>query len=194
MKITKKSLLVLPAAAMVAVSVGACGSTMAKDTGTTATATPAAATVHHHAAKPKPKPAPLTGPVGTPYTATDMDNNKMAVKLTKVMDPAKPADSYLGPDNGKRFVGAKFEIKGVSGTFDDDANSDAVAVGADGQTYQADFDDIAGCTNFNSGEFNVSPGQSSVGCVVFQVPNHVKVKSIQWGEMFSDSAPATWTL
>lgn len=66
-------------------------------------------------------------------------------------------------------------------------------MGSDGQTYQPDFSDIAGCTNFNAGSYTVPPGRNSIGCVVFQVPNGVHVASVQWGGQFGGN-PATWTL
>lgn len=135
----------------------------------------------------------LSGPVGMPFTDTDDQNNKMEVTLTQIIDPAKPANEFGTPDNGNRFVGAKFSIKGISGEFSDDANTDAVLIGSDGQTYQPDFNDIAGCTNFNAGSYSVSPGQTTIGCVVFQVPERVQVQSIQWGGGFG-ATPATWTV
>jgi hypothetical protein len=51
----------------------------------------------------------------------------------------------------------------------------------------------AGVTNFNYGDYNLTPGQTSVGAVAFQVPDGVKVSSIQWGGTFGSSA-ATWTV
>jgi hypothetical protein len=52
--------------------------------------------------------------------------------------------SYTTPDNGKRFVGTVFALRGVSGRFSDDANNDGVLIGSDGQTCQPDFSSIAG--------------------------------------------------
>jgi hypothetical protein len=78
----------------------------------------------------------------------------MDVCLTKVIDPAQGADQFTTPDNGERFVGAVFKLKGVTGSLQDDTNNDATLIGSNGQTYEADFDNIAGYTNFNSGEFN----------------------------------------
>jgi len=134
----------------------------------------------------------LTGPVGTPFTDTDSSGNVMGVTLVQIIDPAPGANEFATPNNGSRFVGAKFKITGQSGTFSDDANNDAVIVGSDGQSYTADFDDIAGCTNFNGGDFTVTPGASSTGCVTFQVPQNVKVASVEWGGEFGGT-PATWT-
>lgn len=149
-------------------------------------------------ATPTPTPSPsqsLSGPVGTVYKVTDSSGNVMTVTLTKVIDPAQGADQYTTPNNGFRFVGAVFTLSGVSGTFSDDANSDATLVGSNGQSYTADFSSIAGVTNFNNGEYNLTPGVRSVGAVTFQVPTGVSVSAIQWsGSGGFGGAPATWTL
>ena len=133
----------------------------------------------------------LTGPVGTAFTDTDDSNNVMAVKLTLVMDPAHSDNEFDTADNGNRYVAVKFKITGVSGSYQDDANSDAVVIGSDGQSYTFDTADVEGCTNFNYGDFTVTPGRSEIGCVVFQVPDGVKVASVQWGGEFGGT-PATW--
>lgn len=123
---------------------------------------------------------PSVATIGHGFTVTGASGGKYGVYLTKVVDPARGADSFTTPDSGKRFVGAVFTIKGVSGTTSDDADSNATLIGSNGQAYTADFDDIAGYTNFNSGEFNVSPGSVEIGAVTFQVPMGVKISQIQW--------------
>jgi hypothetical protein len=52
---------------------------------------------------------------------------------------------------------------------------------------------LVGVTNFNNGEYNLTPRQTSVGAVTFQVPDGVKVSSIQWGGTLGSST-ATWTV
>jgi hypothetical protein len=129
----------------------------------------------------------MIGPVGTSFLSTYPQNNKMSVTLTHVIDPAP--GSHMTPGKGKRFVGAAFEIVGVSGTYsDDDTYSDVVVIGSDGRVYKSDASGITGCT---IGSFQVTPGQKLFGCVVFQVPNRVPVKSIRWS-MFGTNA--TWNL
>jgi hypothetical protein len=161
-------------------------------------ATAAAAPPTSAQATPTPTPSPtpsLSGPVGTVYQVTDSSGNVITVTLTKVIDPAQGADQFTTPNNGYRFVGAVFTLKGVSGTFSDDANSDATLVGSNGQSYTADFNSIAGVTNFNNGLYNLTPGAHSVGAVTFQVPTGVSVSAIQWsGSGGFGGAPATWTL
>ena len=143
-------------------------------------------------AAPSPSSS-LAGPVGTVYTVTDPSGNKMSVTLTKVIDPAQGADQFTTPDNGNRFVGAVFTITGISGTFSDDANNDATLIGSNGQTYTADFDSIAGYTNFNNGTYNVSAGENSVGAVTFQLPLSVKIAKIEWSaDSGLGGAPAEW--
>jgi hypothetical protein len=143
--------------------IAACG-------GTTKAASPGAAAT----ARPTPSPTnTLSGPVGTVYKVTDDSGNVMTVKLTQVIDPAQGADQYTTPNNGFRFVAAVFTLYGVSGTFSDDANSDATLVGSNSQTYTFDGSSLAGVTNFNYGDYNLTPGQTSVGAVAFQVPDAV---------------------
>ena len=100
--------------------------------------------------------------------------------LTQVIDPATGADQFATPDAGKRFVATVLTIKNIGGSaIQGDANSDGSLIGSDNQTYTADFNDVSGCTNFNSGSYQLAPGESADGlrCVpgayldhAFQVP------------------------
>lgn len=141
----------------------------------------------------------LTGPLGTTFTDTQTDSSGNAdsydVTAVKVLDPATGVDQYTTPDIGKRFIGVEFKITGDSGYSSDDANSDAVLQGDDGQVYQPDFDSISAGTNFNSGDFSVRSGQTQIGWVTFQLPRGVKVASVQWQpSSFGDQQPAIWTV
>ncbi len=130
-------------------------------------------------AAPSPSSSP-SGRIGAGYTVTDDSGNKISVTLTRVIDPAQGAGEFTSPDAGKRFVGAVSAIRGISGSVSDDADNDASLIGSNGQTYSADFNSIAGVTDFNNGEFSVSAGERSVGAVTFQVPLGVKVAIIEW--------------
>ena len=111
----------------------------------------------------------------------DGSGDTYRVTLAKIIDPAQGADQLSTPDTGKRFVGVVFTIKALSGSpQDEDANNDAAVVGSNGQTYTADFDNIAGYTNFSNGSINVAQGNTTTGVVVFQVPDGVKVAEVQW--------------
>jgi hypothetical protein len=143
--------------------------------------------------------ASTNGPVGTTYTVTTTDDNDNKVTydvtLTKVVSPATPADEFNTAPSGEHLVGAEFTIKGVSGTASDDANNDATVHGNNSQVYQPAFDTLAAGTNFNSGDFNVSPGASEIGWLSFEVPNSVSVTSVQWQPSAGfDNDTATWTV
>jgi hypothetical protein len=145
------------------------------------------------ASSSSPTSAPLTASVGGSFKITDSSGNVYDVTLVRVIDPAQGSDQFNTPDNGNRFVAAVFRVTGVSGTASDDSNNDASLTGVNQQVYQADFDSIAGYTNFNGGDYNVTPGQSETGAVTFQVPTNVKVLNIQWTSGLSSST-VTWTV
>ena len=138
------------------------------------------------AAKPSASPgasraAPTVASIGSYFDVKDGSGDTYRVTLAKVIDPAQGADQFTTPDNGNRFVGAVFTIAAISGSpQNEDANSDAVLVGSNGQSYTADFSDIAGYTNFNDGQISVAQGATATGAVTFQVPEGVKVAKVQW--------------
>lgn len=118
---------------------------------------------------------------GATISLKGQNNKTIDVTLLKIIDPAQGANEFATPDSGKRFVGAQFQVKNTgTETFNDDANNDASAQGSDNQSYSADMNDIAGCTNFNQGEFTLSPGSAVTGCVVFQLPTGVSVSKVQF--------------
>ena len=107
------------------------------------------------------------------------------ITVVKVIDPAQGTDQFTTPDAGKRFVGAELTINNTGkAALSDDANSTVSLVGSDNQDYTADFSAISGCTNFNSGQYTISSGQSETGCVTFQIPDGVTVAKVQ----FTDQA------
>lgn len=179
----------LAAVAVAVLGIAGCGASVTKTSAPATTAPAAPATT-----KPAPSPSnSLSGPVDTTYTVTDDSGNKMEVTLTRVIDPAQGADQFTTPDSGSRFIGAVFSLHGISGTFSGNATNDATLIGSNGQTYGADFNSIAGYTNFNSGDYNVGARENSVGAVTFQVPLAVKVTKIEWSASGGfGGAPAEW--
>jgi hypothetical protein len=141
-----------------------------------------------------------TGPIGTTFTVTDTDNNgntvKYSVTLDKLIQHARPDNSFDTAPAGDHLAAAEFTIKGIQGDDQDDANNDASAVGGNNQTYQTGVEGLAAGTDFNSGQFNTSSGSDSVGWVSFEVKDGVTITSIQWSpdSGMSGDAPATWTV
>jgi hypothetical protein len=131
--------------------------------------------------------------IGSSFDVQDGSGDTYSVTLVKVIDPAQAADGITTPDSGKRFAGAVFRIKALSGSPQyEDANNDAVIIGSNGQTYTADFDDIAGYTNFANGTIHVAQGETVIGAVTFQIPDGVKVAKVQWGAASNFGSAVQW--
>jgi hypothetical protein len=135
------------------------------------------------------------GAVGATFTLDDGTGSAYRVTLVKTIDPARGADQAGPPDSGKRFVGLVFTIRALSGDLQgEDANNDAVLVGAGGQKYPAALSGIAGYTNFNHGAIQAAPGETVTGAVAFQVPDGVTVSTIQWTALSGFGPMAEWTV
>ena len=135
------------------------------------------------------------GKVGSQFDLGDGSGDTYRVTLVKVIDPARGADQFSSPDGGKRFVGLVFRIKAVTGSpQNEDANNDAVLVGGNGQNYSADFDGIAGYTNFDSGTIHVAQGDTVTGSVTFQVPEGVTVSKVQWSALSGFGSTVEWNV
>jgi hypothetical protein len=134
-------------------------------------------------------PQLITGPVtstatpvsiGTAQTVHDFFGDTMSVTVTQVVDPATAGTGSGLPDPGYRFVAVGASLTNASGLVDGDANLAMTVTGSDGVTYSADFGTASQCTNFNLGEFQVPSGDTATGCVLFQIPAAVTVKSVQF--------------
>jgi hypothetical protein len=134
------------------------------------------------------------GRIGSSFELKDGSGYLYQVTLTKVIDPAKGENQFTVPDAGQRFVGLIFRVKALTGSpRDEDANNDAVIVASNGQKYSADFDGIAGYANFDHGAIRVSTGQTVTGSVTFQLPEEVKVSSVQWTALSGFGSAVEWT-
>ena len=133
------------------------------------------------------------GQIGTSFELKDGSGNLYRVAMAKVIDPAKGENQFTVPDAGKRFVGLLFQVKALTGSpQDEDANNNAVIIGSNGQNYAADFDGIAGYTNFDHGAIHVSKGETVTGSVTFQLPEDVKVSTVQWTALSGFGATVEW--
>jgi hypothetical protein len=135
----------------------------------------------------------LPGRIGSSFELKDGSGNVYRVTLVKVIDPARGENQFATPDTGKRFVGLVFKVKALTGSpKDEDANNDAVVIGGNGQNYSADFDGIAGYTNFDHGAIHVAQGETVTGSVTFQLPNAVAVSTVQWTALSGFGSTVEW--
>ena len=133
------------------------------------------------------------GQIGSSFELKDGSGNLYRVTLAEVIDPAKGENQFTVPDAGKRFVGLVFRVKALTGSpQNEDANNNAVIIGSNGQNYAADFAGIAGYTNFDHGAIHVSKGETVTGSVTFQLPENVKVSTVQWTALSGFGATVEW--
>jgi hypothetical protein len=133
------------------------------------------------------------GRIGSSFELKDGSGNLYRVTLATVIDAAKGGNQFTVPDAGKRFVGLVFRVKALTGSpRDEDANNNAVIIGSNGQSYPADFDGIAGYTNFDHGAIHVSTGETVTGSVTFQLPKDVRVSTVQWTALSGFGSTVEW--
>jgi hypothetical protein len=188
----KKTAIAAGIAAAAGIGLAACG-------GTSITKAPHVSHPPSAPAAPAAAPAtpPTSGPLRTTFTVTGTADNgspeSYDVTLKQVLDPAGPDNEFDAAPSGDRLVGAEVTVTGVAGTSADDVNSDIAAIGSNGEVYQPEFGGLAAGTNFNAGQWTVTPGQSETGWAAFQVPDGVSITSFQWSPFLSN-AVATWTV
>jgi hypothetical protein len=135
------------------------------------------------------------GRVGSSFDLRGSGGNTYQVTLVKVVDPAQGAGQLGSPGSGKRLVGLVFRIKALTGSpQDEDADTDAVLVGGNGQNYSAEFSGIAGYTNFDDGIIRVAQGDTVTGAVAFQVPAGVMVSAARWSALSGFGSMVEWDL
>jgi len=133
------------------------------------------------------------GRIGSSFDLKDGSGSVYQVTLTEVIDPATGESQFTVPGDGKRFVGLIFRVKALTGSpQNEDANNDAMVIGGNGQTYSADFDGIAGYTNFDHGTIRVAQGETVTGSVTFQLPNGVMVSTVKWTALSGFGSTAEW--
>jgi hypothetical protein len=121
--------------------------------------------------------------IGSPQIVHDFYGDTLSVTVTPSIDPATAGAGSGLPDPGYRFVAVGLNLANTdpsNGEVDGNANLAVTIVGSDGVTYAANFGLVSECTNFNFGEFALPTGDTATGCVVFQLPTAVTVKSVQF--------------
>jgi hypothetical protein len=180
--------------------IGLSACTTGSATKVSSSSAPAPATT---SAKPRPKPepktkaAPLTGTVGTTFEVSGTDGNdnptKYKVELMKWLPVASPDNSFDAAPDNHFLAAAEIRLTGVSGSSQGDANNSTQMISTTGHLADGNDSSIAAGTDFNSGDFNVAPGETEVGYVSFVVPDSQKINTIQWSDAeFMDGPIVTW--
>jgi len=140
--------------------------------------------------------SPSTGALGTSETVHDFYGDELAVSATQIVDPASANSGSAVPSAGDRFVAVELTVDNTSDQeVDGDANDALTVIGSDGQTYTADFASVSECTNFYSGAgiIDLKAGASDSGCVVFDLPAGVNVRSTSFSLSSGYLDTAEWS-
>jgi hypothetical protein len=104
----------------------------------------------------------------------------VAVTLTKVVDPAAPADEFSTPQGGDRLVGTQLRITNAGSIpYNDAIQNDVQLIDAKGQSYEPELaDNITDGQSLN--EVRINPGESRLGFVIFSVPAGTQLAAVQF--------------
>lgn len=158
-------------AAVAFLAVGCVSAPAVTTTGTTTSSGPSSS----------PTALAQTATVGSTIELSGFNSGeKMAVTVVRVISRAKGADMFNTPNGGDRFYAVQFRLRD-NGTvsYNDSPSNGATVVDSKGQSYQADVSDVRGCVSFPASEV-IPVGGSGLGCIVFQVPKHATIASIQF--------------
>jgi hypothetical protein len=128
--------------------------------------------------------------IGQELIITRPSGYKFGVTVTQIIDPAT---SSTQPPAGFRFVAAQISLDNAgSQSASGNVNNQLTVIGSDSTTYSSSSVPIQNCSNFNSGQYTLDPGNVVTGCVAFQLPNSVTVASVKFVPD-PGSVVGTWT-
>ncbi|MEB3051292.1 DUF4352 domain-containing protein [Mycolicibacter sp. MYC123] len=120
-----------------------------------------------------------TGHIGDTLTLTRADDSPIAVTLQEVINPATPTPSPGDP--GVTYIATKLMVAAPgTAAIEGNVNINVSMVASDGQSLAPDLRNVSECANFDSGVFNLQPGQSATGCVVFALPPNVSPAKLKY--------------
>lgn len=122
-------------------------------------------------------------------------DTKLAVTLVKIVDPAKGSDEFTAPDAGKHFVAIQFRVVNQgSGVYSDDPQADVSVKNAAGETMSIAFATTTAGADMPS-SVNLTPGDTALGFVDFQVPDGQKITQVQYALIsLGGDHVAQWTI
>ncbi len=142
-------------------------------------------------ASPSPK---STAHVGDTLTLVGQETT-LKVRVTSLLDPLA-SGQYDSPSPGKRYVGVQLVVKNVGARAYSDAVSNGSTIVLVGNQ-QADSTSVSDgpCGGSFGSDVKIAPGDTRAGCVPFEVPSGVRLRSFQFtpDSGFSD-ATGEWDI
>lgn len=105
---------------------------------------------------------------------------QVQVTLTKLIDPATPANDYSQPKTGNKFVAVELTLTNAGqAAYSDSPTNGAVLIDSEGQQWRTTFADIREGQQF-SGSVTMSGTDTRKGVIVYEVPASVKLAKFQF--------------
>jgi hypothetical protein len=120
-----------------------------------------------------------TAPVGSPITLAGMSTGEqMSVIVTGIYPDAQAIDQYNAAPINQRLYAVVFRFENIGTTsYSDYPGNEAVLIDSKGHSYQAGYDQVMECQQFDT--INVPVGGSTVGCLVYEVPDNAKITTVR---------------
>lgn len=121
-----------------------------------------------------------TAQIGSAITLAGLSaGEQMSVTVTKVYSDAQAVDQYNEAPVGDRLYAVAFQLKNTgSAGYSDAPSNSAIVFDSNGHSYQTQFDNVTECQSFQT-VVNIQVGSSSVGCIVYEVPNNAKITKVR---------------
>lgn len=122
-----------------------------------------------------------TAAVGDTITLQGMEEGEqLDVTLKKWLPTAESADEYAGPQRGKKWVAAQFELTNTGSKVYADSPQNGVQVAdAEGQRFNSWFGEITAGPEMAS-DVSLPKGEKALGWIVFEVPKNSKMVTLQF--------------
>lgn len=135
--------------------------------------------------------------VGGSFDLKTMDGQKFSVTLVKVVPSPQPASSIDKPEAGKRLMAVQLKIVNAgSKVLAEYPDTSLTLVDSQSQSYQTDYSQVTDCQGFSASSLSsIAPGESVVGCEVFQVPQTATPAKLKYVSGYGSTATsAVWNL
>lgn len=137
-----------------------------------------------------------TASVGGSITLEGRDPGlKMAVTVNQFVNPATPAEDYMKPKTGSKFVAVQLTLSNVGqAVYSGSPENGAYVIDDQGQQYQSTYARIREGQGFD-GSATINAGDTRKGVIVFAVPESAKLVKFQYAlnSGFADQK-GEWTL
>lgn len=132
-------------------------------------------------ASPSPTPSRASAAVGDTLDLTGIgDDEKLAVTVVRVVDPAGAKNQYASPGAGMRFLAVQFRLKNTgTAVYKDSPSNGATVVDTQGQQFDTAYEDTSAGPGF-PGSVTIAPGDTGLGFITFEVPTSSKITKVQF--------------